>query len=169
MFVGALIACFPLDRLDRSFTKVEQKQRGGRVGWIARIRTRNFEEQSSGEVFVIPKEDYADDNSDDVGDDERVDDECNTNEIKKKRKTRTSDNEYQKNIENRAKATSRMNEHTREQVIESSSRRRSMKTRRSTTRRCLKVYRPQRNRSEKSGSEERRVVQPSVKPPPTLL
>ena len=58
-----------------------------------------------------------DDNDDD--DDERVDDEVQQRRDKEEEeKRRQATDEYQKNIENRAKATSRMNEHTREQVIE---------------------------------------------------
>ena len=80
---------------------------------------------------------------------------CNTNEIKKKRKTRTSDRRVPENIENRAKATSRMNEHTREQVIEELFEKAQYEDAKKHDA-CLKVYRLHKEIEVKNGSEERR-------------
>ena len=72
MFVGALIACFFLSIVwTVRLQKVEQKQRGGKDvldGLVPNTNTKFLKSSPPEKFFVIPKEDYADDNSDDVGD-----------------------------------------------------------------------------------------------------
>ena len=128
MFVGALIACFFLSIVwTVRIQKVEEKKHGGKDvldGLVPNTNTKFLKSTPPEEFSAIPKDDYAndddidDDNEDDDNERGRDDEEQQRQEEEEEKKRRQATDEYQKNIENRAKATSRMNEHTREEVIE---------------------------------------------------
>ena len=173
MFVGALIACFFLSIVwTVRLQKVEQKQRGGKDvldGLVPNTNTKFLKSSPPEKFFVIPKEDYADDNSDDVGDDERVDDEVQHQRDKEEEEKRgRAIDEYQKNIENRAKATSRMNEHTREQVIEELFEKAQYEDEKKHDAQVFESLSLDKEiEAKKTVLKKEGVVQPSVKPPPT--
>ena len=92
-------------------------------GLVPNTNTKFLKSTPPEEFSAIPKDDYAndddidDDNEDDDNERGRDDEEQQRQEEEEEKKRRQATDEYQKNIENRAKATSRMNEHTREEVI----------------------------------------------------
>ena len=177
MFVGALIACFFLSIVwTVRIQKVEEKKHGGKDvldGLVPNTNTKFLKGTPPEEFYVIPKDDYANDDDEDVEEDndERGGDEeqQRRDEEEEKKRTQAID-EYQKNIENRAKATSRMNEHTREQVIEElfeKAQREDEKKHDAQVFESLSLDGEDREEVKKAvPKKEEEFVQPSVKPSP---